>query len=54
MDDDQKLKLIFYTGVALFALVIIGIWENLVEPVIGFVINNIHISGVGELIAGLF
>jgi len=41
--DDFGLKLILYTMIALSAVVIIGIWENILEPIIELLINNVTI-----------
>ena len=54
MEDDSKLKIIFYTGVILSIIAVIGIWESVLKPTILFVSNTVHISGVSELFTRAF
>ena len=43
MDDDAKLKILLYSMVILFAVVIIGVWESFIKPVAVFLTEFINI-----------
>ncbi|MFA5029125.1 MAG: hypothetical protein WC518_00020 [Patescibacteria group bacterium] len=43
MDDDKKLKIVFYAILIISVAVIIGVWESLVKPIIGFIGHNFNI-----------
>jgi len=44
MNDDTKLKLIFYFIVLFSIVAVVGVWESFIEPLVGFLINTIHIN----------
>ncbi|MEK7167625.1 MAG: hypothetical protein AAB791_01330 [Patescibacteria group bacterium] len=44
MDDDQKLKVILYIILALSVVIIIGIWEKALEPLIAWIWSNVKID----------
>ena len=54
MEDDTKLKIIFYIGIVLSIIAVIGAWESIVKPIILLVYNTVHISGVSEIFARVF
>lgn len=43
MDDDAKLKILFYSMILLSAVAIVGVWESFVKPLIGFFTGFISI-----------
>lgn len=44
MDDDKKLKIIFYLIIFLFAVAVIGIWEFFIKAVFFLLIDSVIIS----------
>lgn len=44
MDDDDRLKIIFYLIVALAIVVVIGIWEKALEPLLAWLGQNVRIE----------
>jgi hypothetical protein len=45
MEDDTKLKIVFYVIIALSVVSIIGIWENFIKPIINYFISHISVIG---------
>ncbi|HLD28545.1 MAG TPA: hypothetical protein VJB67_02935 [Patescibacteria group bacterium] len=41
--DDKIFKFVLYAMVAISAVVIIGIWEQLIQPLIIFLMGNVNI-----------
>ena len=44
MNDDTKLKIVFYTILVLSMVAIIGLWEQIIQPIALFLIKNISIN----------
>lgn len=44
MDDDAKLKVILYIILALSAVIIIGVWEKALEPLLTWLWQNVRIG----------
>jgi len=40
MEDDTKLKIVFFGIIVIYTLAIIGLWENLIQPALGFFGDN--------------
>ena len=39
MEDDTKLKIVFYTIVIMAVVIIIGLWESFARPVVIFMLS---------------
>ncbi len=44
MDDDAVLKFLFYSILVLSMIVIVGIWESFVQPLIKLLMESVNIT----------